>query len=493
MRSVKVKAAALAAFAFCAAGVSAADAPIRFMAYNVAYCRYLPEGETDVANTVSDPAVAAARINAEAPDFVALSEMSAGRTYGGVDQPARLGELTGMHHVFGEAFLSGAGGRYGVAILSREEPLSWWTVPLTNWMENAAGEWEKIGYEPRVLLVCEFKDFCVATSHFDTEASHRAHWLPAVLAELAKCVKPVFFMGDWNAKPGSSELAAIREPFTVISPVSGVRTYHGHSATGGSVIDYIAVDTAHAGDFHVARSYVVEDVGTSDHNPVMAEVHRRPAASELGWVDERFLTTGRTGTWSPSIEWNAGAWTSELVGDYAFAPVVPSGGNRVTMTVTAAFDVVPAETAAPDAAAQGAVWLGANGSFQVWTRKNAADAAAPSTTSANSPLESGGNGGMPAWLDVAAEGVAPQAGVDYTFRFVFDYRSKTYTVAVQYGAEWRSLAVTTGSTLPAGETAFPLAVQASCVSLVKFSGDGRLSALRGEWFSGRRGLALSIK
>ena len=100
---------------------------------------------------------------------------------------------------------------------------------------------------------------------------------------------------------------------------------------------------------------------------------------------------------------------------------------------------------------------------------------------------------MPAWLDVAAEGVAPQAGVDYTFRFVFDYRSKTYTVAVQYGAEWRSLAVTTGSTLPAGETAFPLAVQASCVSLVKFSGDGRLSALLGEWFSGRRGLALSIK
>ncbi len=215
---------------------------------------------------------------------------------------------------------------------------------------------------------------------------------------------------------------------------------------------------------------------------------------DLGWVCEKMETKEMTGTWTTGkVSYDPATGKAELDGDCAFEPSAASGGTPVTMTVTAAFNAVPEEGATPDATAQGAVWLGANGCFQVWTRKNAADAAAPSTTSANSPLESGGNGGMPAWLDVAAEGVAPQAGVEYTFRFVFDYRSKTYTVAVQYGAEWRSLAVTTGSTLPAGETAFPLAVQASCVSLVKFSGDGRLSALRGEWFSGRRGLALSIK
>ena len=453
-----IRLAACAAVAV-AYGASGADAPLKFMTYNVAYCRY-QQIAGDVTNIVSDASVAAARISAEAPDFVALNEMSAGRTYGGVDQPARLGELTGMHHVFGEAFLSSAGGRYGVAMLSREEPLSWWTVPLTNWIEGAGGEWEKIGYEPRVLLVCEFRDFCVATSHLDTETAHRAHWLPVILAELARCAKPVFFMGDWNSRPTSAELSSIMGAFTVVSPTSGARTYHNHSATGGSIIDYIAVDTAHADDFHVARSYVVEDIVTSDHNPVMAEIYRRPSALELGWVDESFLTAGRTGTWSPSVGWDSGTWTAELGGESVFTPAMPSGGNRVTMTVTAAFDAVPMEGATPDATAQGAVWLGTNGCFQLWTKAG--------------------------WLDAAAGGVVPAVGVEYTFRFVFDYRSRTYSASVQYGAEWRPLAAD-------GATAFPLAVPATCISRLGFSGDGLIRSILGQWFSGGRGLAFSIK
>ena len=60
---------------------------------------------------------------------------------------------------------------------------------------------------------------------------------------------------------------------------------------------------------------------------------------------------------------------------------------------------------------------------------------------ANSQLETGniGNGNtgntgkIPMWVDVVAEGVTPTVGVDYTFRFTFDYRAKTYGVEVQTG------------------------------------------------------------
>ena len=488
MSSDKFRFAAFAAAVVCMVGSFAADAPIRFMTYNVAYCRYLPEGESDTAKTVVDPAVAAARIRAEAPDFLALNEMSYGdgnsASYGKTCQPAKLAELTGMHWTFGKAYTaSNTKNSYGVAILSKEAPLSSWTVPLPR--TSPTNSDEVIGYEPRVLLICEFTNLCVATSHFDLYPAHQAAYLPTVLAALKECAKPVFFMGDWNAKPDSAVLESIKESFTVVSPTSGVRTYHGHSATGGSVIDYISVDKAHEGDFFVKSSYVVEDVVTSDHNPVIAEIYRRPAASELGWVDESFLSTGRTGTWSPSVAWDAGTWTAELCGDSVFTPAMPSGGNRVTMTVTAAFDAVPMEGATPDATAQGAVWLGTNGCFQVWTRLRQ------------------GSGGQAGWVDVEAEGVTPAPGVEYTFRFVFDYRSRTYSASVQYGAEWRPLVGSDALIAPpAGEsggmgasrpTSFPLAVPATCISRLGFSGDGLIRSIFGQWFSGGRGLAFSIK
>ena len=98
-------------------------------------------------------------------------------------------------------------------------------------------------------------------------------------------------------------------------------------------------------------------------------------------------------------------------------PYGASGGNRVTMTVTAAFDAIPNEYAAPSNTSQGAIWLGTNGCFQVWTRLRQ------------------GYGGQAenGWVDVEADGITPATGVDYTFRFVFDYAAKTYGVEVQTG------------------------------------------------------------
>ena len=121
------------------------------------------------------------------------------------------------------------------------------------------------------------------------------------------------------------------------------------------------------------------------------------------------------------------------------------------MTATVAYDSVPLEYAEPAANAQAAIWLGTNGVFQVWTQ-----------------------GG---WVDVAAEGVTPATGVDYTFRFVFDYRARKYSVALQHDAEWKFLAATEGPLSSA--TSFPLAASASVVSCVRFSGGGVFTSMTG--------------
>ena len=129
------------------------------------------------------------------------------------------------------------------------------------------------------------------------------------------------------------------------------------------------------------------------------------------------------------------------------------------------FDVIPLEQDTPNAGAQGAVWIGTNGCFQVWTR-----------------LRQGyggqaGNG----WVDVVADGVTPTTGVDYTFRFTFDYAAQTYSVTVQCGAEWKPFAATGGGLGTSRPTTFPLATSASAVSGVRFTGDGVFTSLTGEY------------
>ena len=61
-------------------------------------------------------------------------------------------------------------------------------------------------------------------------------------------------------------------------------------------------------------------------------------------------------------------------------------------------------------------FVATNGCFQVWTKELG--------------VGSGGVGEL-VWVDVEAEGVMPQVGVEYTFRFAFDYAAKTYGVEVQ--------------------------------------------------------------
>ena len=424
----------------------------RLMTYNVQFCY------DEVSTIVPDRT--AARIIAENPDFCCVNEV---RDTAAHPEATLLARLTGMHKTFGTNLL-----------LSREEPVSSESFDLPT--SNA-------GWGTRACLICEFTNFCVAVTHLDVaresagtaevQASNAVS-LAAIRDRFANYAKPVFLCGDWNTRPNWNNMAVANEFLEILSPTNGVRTYHGHKTTGGSVIDYISVDKAHVDDFFVQSSYVVEDVVTSDHNPVIAEIYRRPAASELGWVDERFLTTGRTGTWSPSVAWDAGTWTAELGGESVFTPATPSGGNVVAMTTTVTFDCVPQEEVQPKEGAQGGLWIGTNGCFQVWTRLRQ------------------GSGGQASWVDVEAKGVAPQTGVEYTFRFTFDYTSKTYGVEVQTATGFTRLREKNPVNPVNPVQNFPLATPGSKISRIRFDGSGAFRSLVGEWAEKVRAFMIHI-
>lgn len=418
---------------------------LRFMTYNIAYCR---TGASEVLN----PAAVASVINAEAPDFCALNETSVGR-HGSIDAPGELAYLTGMHATFGNAQ-----NNLGVTILSKEKPIAVFThlLPVT---DPETGE-TLAKYEGRILLVCEFSDFYVATSHLDPEAAWRNAYVPIVRQYLATYTgKPVFFMGDWNAKPDSAHIAAIKEDFTILTPTSGVRTYTGRSATGGSVIDYIAVDEAHAGGFYVVSSHVAEALDVSDHNPVVVDVIPIPEASALGWMHETALTTGKTGTWSKKMDWDSTTRRTVLSGMSEFVPAEECGLAVATVDVSAALDPMQSEGQVPDGEVQCAVTIGPNGSFLVWTKTRSAEQAGDSA----------------AWLEVSADGIVPETGVEYDIRFILDYAAQTFSVSVKDGGEYRALESTDGA------TAFKFATAGRSLAKVAFQGSGELASIFGSY------------
>jgi hypothetical protein len=155
---------------------------------------------------------------------------------------------------------------------------------------------------------------------------------------------------------------------------------------------------------------------------------------------------------------------AELSGENMFTPSTPSDGERVTLTTTVAFDAVPTEESVLKDGEQGAIWLGVNGCFQVWTKTGNGE-------------QGTGNG----WVDVAADGVTPATGVDYTFRFVFDYTSKTYSVDVKTGLTGFARLKEKNPVNPESPVQnFPLATTVTSISKVRFMGDGVFTSLLGE-------------
>ena len=239
-----------------------ANAERRIMSFNVRHCEGMDK-KLDLART-------AAAIRKENPDFVGLQELDTAASRSQfIDEPTELARLTGLHVTFAKA-IPHEKGDYGNALLSREKPLSVTRVPLP-------------GGEPRVLLLCEFADCVVGTTHLAVDSEKARTESVALIREAVgrfSGKKPVFLTGDWNSLPDSSVLKGLGEFLTVLSETKG-QTYHGSVVNGPDkrpldmsrfCIDYIAVDSAHADDVEVAEARVVNDRNTSDHAPIVVRL-----------------------------------------------------------------------------------------------------------------------------------------------------------------------------------------------------------------------------
>ena len=215
----------------------------KVMSYNVRHCAGM--------DWVVDYDRTTAVIAEQQPDVVALQELDSmtgrsGRRY----QLGELADRTQYHPVFGSA-IDFDGGKYGVGILTREQPLSTKRIPLP-------------GEEPRVLLVVEMRDYVLASTHMDLEEEARLASVPLIVEEAKRWQKPFILAGDWNDTLGSPLLQAMTKRFTILS--GNTPTFPADKPQ--ECIDFIASFNTYTVD--ALESKVIEEPTASDHRPLMA-------------------------------------------------------------------------------------------------------------------------------------------------------------------------------------------------------------------------------
>lgn len=217
------------------------------MSYNVRHCAGM--------DLVVDYDRTASVIAKQQPDIVALQELDSmtGRS-GQRDQLGELASRTSYHPIFGRA-INYDGGKYGVGILTREQPLSTKHIPLP-------------GEESRTLLVVELKDYVVACTHLDLVASERLASAPLIIEEAQRWQKPFLLVGDWNDTLDSPLLQELTRYFDLLS--CNDPTYPADQPQ--ECIDYIAAFKTHP--VSALETSVMDEPEASDHRPLVVTLRR---------------------------------------------------------------------------------------------------------------------------------------------------------------------------------------------------------------------------
>ena len=119
-------------------------------------------------------------INNEAPDVVAVQELDSMTTRSNQTYVlAEVAERTQMLANYAPA-ISFQGGKYGIGILSKEQPLSIRTFPLPGREEE------------RMLMIAEFKDYLFACTHLSLTEEDRLASLDIIKNNASTSNKPFF-------------------------------------------------------------------------------------------------------------------------------------------------------------------------------------------------------------------------------------------------------------------------------------------------------------
>lgn len=222
----------------------------RLMSYNVRNCMGL-DGQISY-DRVADV------INAAAPDAVALQELdSMTARYPEQDVLRNLAERTGMHPVFA-ASIDYRGGKYGIGMLTREQPLSFCRVPLP------------CRSEPRSLLIVELPDYYYCSTHLSLNAEDRVSDVRIIIDTLSKLTKPVFLAGDFNAERDEESMRLLAEHFTLFEKQGSYYTFPADKPD--TEIDYICHYSRSRPAVQAADHRVIEAPVESDHRPIAVDI-----------------------------------------------------------------------------------------------------------------------------------------------------------------------------------------------------------------------------
>lgn len=222
---------------------------LRIMCYNVHNCVGM-DGEFScerIAKIINDG-------NVEA---VALQELDSMSKRHPVDVLGELAKLTGMHPTFGPS-IDFQGGKYGIGMLTKEKPLSYYRVPLP------------CRSEPRSLLIVEMKDYYYCCTHLSLHDEDRITSANMIVEELSKLNKPVVIAGDFNAYRTEEPMKIMAAHFDVLKK-TGMLINTIPADNPQSEIDFVCLYTDKGATAQVNEHIVIDAPVESDHLPILAD------------------------------------------------------------------------------------------------------------------------------------------------------------------------------------------------------------------------------
>ena len=247
--------------------------PITMMTYNVQIGAGLNDPYNFPKGSLGHLPQVAAHIREVNPDWVAIQEIDRNVDRSGcVDQTQELAKMCGMKGTFFPKVLRfpkrfvdpnratdeeyASGSAYGLALLSKEEPLSVRKVMVPGY------------YHPRCIAFAEFKDYVVACTHFPLKEEHAMIAAQVALMNVADFHKPVFLAGDFNFEVESKPIKKLQQGMTILNDTT-VGTYPPPKPV--KCIDFIMVDNPHTNCVMVTERRVLNDPDASDHCAVVVK------------------------------------------------------------------------------------------------------------------------------------------------------------------------------------------------------------------------------
>ena len=257
------------------AALCAVARPVTMMTYNVQIGAGLNDPYNFPKGSLGHLPQVAKFIREADPDWVAIQEIdrNVGRS-GFVDQTQELAKMCGLRGMFFPKVMRftkrfvdpnkatdaeyASGSAYGLAILSKEEPLSTRKVILPGY------------YHPRCIAFAEFRDYVVACTHFPLKSEDAMIAARVALMNVADYHKPVFLAGDFNFEVGSDPIGKLQQGMTILNDTSD-NTYPSDAPK--KCIDFIMMDNPHTNRVTVTERRVVGDADASDHRAVIVNVN----------------------------------------------------------------------------------------------------------------------------------------------------------------------------------------------------------------------------